>query len=245
MTALWKLTVIELKLLAREPASAVLALGLPLVLLVANGIIGGDVPPEAFGGVRYIDVVAPMMLTAVLAILAFSMLPAVVAGNRELGILRRMAATPVHPVMLLLAQLLVHLLAAAAGLTIVLGVAAAAYGLDMPPAPATFAAAWALGALSLFALGFLIAALARTSRATSAIGTAVAFPMLLVSGAMIPREFMAEPVRRIGDFTPLSPVLRLLRDTWAGAGFSLSGALVLVAIAAVSTGVAARWFRWE
>jgi ABC-2 type transport system permease protein len=243
--ALGKLTFTELKLFAREPSSAVFILGLPLLLLVANGTIGSSVPPEAFGGVRYIDVVAPMMLTTVLAILAFSTLPAVLAGNRELGVLRRMAVTPVHPVMLLLAQLLVHLLVAVVGLAVVLAVAAVGYGLSLPPSPVTFAAAWALGALSLFALGFVIAALLRTSRSTSAVGTAVAFPMLMVSGAMFPREFMAEPVRRIGDLTPLSPVVRMLRDTWAGAGFSLAGVLVLVAMAAVSTGVAARWFRWE
>jgi len=61
---------------------------------------------------------------------------------------------------------------------------------------------------------------------------------------MIPRELLPESLRRVGDWTPLAPVVQSLRSTWTSGDFDVARVLVLLGIAVVAGGVAARLFRW-
>jgi ABC-2 type transport system permease protein len=244
VTAMRKLFLTELKLFLRDPSTALVALGLPLTLLVVNGVAAGGQAPQA-GVAQHMNMVTPMTVAAVLAIMGFSMYPPLLAATRELGLLRRMAATPAPAALLLGAQLLVQLLAAAGGMLLLYAVATLGFHASPPAAPAAFAAAWAVSALAVFALGMVIATLARTSRAASAVGMGVGFPMLFLAGAFVPREALSETVRRVGDATPLSPAVQVLRATWAGDGLDLTAVAVLAALAVAGIGVAARWFRWH
>src|SRR5262245_21328987 len=94
MHALTKLTIIEFKLFLRDPAAAFFTLAFPLLLLVLNGTGRDNKPIDDLGGHGVIDVIVPMLTVVVLAILAFTWLPAVLAVYRERRILRRLAATP-------------------------------------------------------------------------------------------------------------------------------------------------------
>jgi ABC-2 type transport system permease protein len=94
-------------------------------------------------------------------------------------------------------------------------------------------------------VGFLLAAVAPTARFASAAGFAIFFPLLFLSGTMQPREEMPESLGRIGDFLPLSPVVRSLRGAWVGETPSGLTFALFAAIIVVAGGVALRLFRWE
>src|SRR4051812_18815200 len=97
MRALTRLTAIETKLMLREISGPMFTVLLPVALLVVFGW-SADVrkADPALGGHRGIDTVIPSMSVMVsMAMVAFFMLPVVLATYREKGILRRFATTPV------------------------------------------------------------------------------------------------------------------------------------------------------
>jgi ABC-2 type transport system permease protein len=233
MRAFWKLTVAEFKLFIREPLAIFFILAFPLILLWLNGSQGGR-----------IDRLLPGYVALILATVGLTQLPSVLATYRERGILRRLATTPVRPATVLGAQLVVHLAASTIGVALLLAVASAFY--DLPPPRAVPAAVfvYVAGALALYAIGFVLAALAPNARTANAVGFVIYFPMIFLSGAVIPREALSTSMRRIGEFLPLAPVVTALRDAWSGTGITTLTLAALAAMIAVASAVGIRLFRW-
>jgi ABC-2 type transport system permease protein len=95
----WKLTWVQAKLFAREPAAFFFTLVFPTLLLLVFGAIFGN-EPGGFGGPKfgYIDTEVPGLLAIIIAQIAFMGIPIAVAMDREKRILRRYRATPLSPV---------------------------------------------------------------------------------------------------------------------------------------------------
>jgi ABC-2 type transport system permease protein len=244
LSAFGKLTVTELKLFLREPTAVFFTLAFPLLLLWLSSR-NGNAPTAQLGGVGTIDALVPGYIAMTLATVGLTVLPTVLATYRERGILRRMAMAPVSPAMVLGAQLLVQLLAASAGVAVLIGVAGAGFGLHLPAAPVGAIAAYLLGGGAIFAIGFLLGSLLPTARAVSTVGFVVYFPMIFLSGAAVPRELLSGGMRQIAEVLPLTYVVDGLRDSWAGAGSPALALAVLGAIIVIAGGLAARVFRWE
>jgi ABC-2 type transport system permease protein len=241
---LWKLTVTEIRLLLREPAAVFFTLAFPLLLLWLNGG-GGNRPRAELGGRGVMDVLVPGLVAMVLAMAGLTQLPGLLASYRERGILRRLAVTPVSPVVLLAGQLLANLAMATAGTVLLVGSGMALFGLNPPRDPGRLLLAYLLGALAVFAIGSVLAALLPTARTAEAAGLVVFFPLIFLSGAAVPRESLSGGMRRIGEVLPLSPVVDGLRGAWDGSGPTPLTVATLAAIIVVGTAVAARTFRWE
>ena len=80
------------------------------LLLIIFGAIPGFRDPVSKATARRVsilDAYVPILIAFVLAMLALNVLPAVLAGYREKGILRRLATTPVGPRRVLAAQLII------------------------------------------------------------------------------------------------------------------------------------------
>lgn len=107
IAALHRLTRTELTLFLRERAGVIWGIGLPLILLIIFGNNPGFRKPvsRAVPGVSILDSYVPVLLAFVLAMIALNVLPPVLAGYREKGVLRRLSATPVGAVRVLAAQL--------------------------------------------------------------------------------------------------------------------------------------------
>jgi ABC-2 type transport system permease protein len=241
-----RLTVIELKLLAREPMQAFFALFSPTVLVVILGSVPAFRKPSAdLGGGRVIDVYVGIAVALTLAMLGLQVTPMALATYRERGILKRLATTPARPALLLAAQLTV-----AVGTAIVSSALAVAVGriaFDVPLATnfAGFVLAFLLAALGVFAIGLFIAALAPSGKAGNSIGTLLFFPSMFFAGLWTPREVFPHALQRVGDLTPLGAAERALHDAMTGHWPSLLSATVLVGYLAVFGLGAARLFRWS
>lgn len=230
-------SVTELKLFVRDPGAAFFALLFPLILLVANNsLAGGD------DGADVTPAVA--MLTAmVLGMIGIVMVPAYIAEYRQHGVLRRLMATPSSPVSLLAANTLAQLVVAALAMGLLVTVGLALYEVAAPPV-LLLAPVWLLGALSLAAVGFLVAALAPTARSANALGFLLFFPMLYLSGAMVPREAMADSVATVGSYTPMGPVTETLRTVWEDGTVAPLPVAAMLGVLVVASAVAAKFFRW-
>jgi ABC-2 type transport system permease protein len=230
----------ELKLIVRDPMSAFFALAFPAIILWVKVRTGKPLP----GGLPVIDATVPMLSVFVIGMAGLVVLPATLAQYRERRVLKRLRATPASPAMLLGAQWAAHMLLAVIGTVLLIVIGLTALGLSAPANAAGVLLAWTLGALSLGAIGLLIGALVPTGRSATVIGLSVFFPMVFVSGAMIPRETTSGTMRAIGDLTPMAPVVQAVRDAWAGNATSPITLSVMAAIFVIVGGVAVRTFRW-
>lgn len=241
-----RLTFMEFKLMMREFVVPLLVLVLPVGLLLGFGFQpGGRQADPNLGGQTTAAYIAAIGAGICVAVLGLNVLPATLAGYREKGVLRRMATTPVRPVVLLAAQLAVY--AAAALFTVVVLVVAgnALFGTPYPRHVPGFLASVVLGLAALFAIGLLIAALAPSGKAGQTIGMVVFFPSLFLAGVYVPREMMPAVLRNIGDYSPLGAALKTMRDSWTGSRPNVAQLVVLAAYAVVAGLAAARFFKWE
>ncbi|HEX2047281.1 MAG TPA: ABC transporter permease [Acidimicrobiales bacterium] len=243
-TALWRTTATELKLFLREPAGVFFTLAFPILLLMLNGE-GGNRPMAEYGGEGKMNVLVPGLLALVMATMSVMGLPEGLARYREWGVLRRLRATPVGPGVVLGAQVVVASAVSVAGALLLVGVALAGFGLDLPASPVAVATTFALGTVALLSLAFLLASLPLPARSTQALASIVFFPMIFVSGATWPRDQLPDIARTIGDFVPLTYAVDGLGQAWTAGTWDL-GALAVLAGTAVASAVAAtRLFRWE
>jgi hypothetical protein len=106
---------VQAKLSLREPYGLGLGVGLPAVLQVVFGFISKNVPGNVGGsGLTVIDLYVPTLMVISFIAITIS-LPNSLVKDREIGWLRRISTTPVHPSRLLAAQLILNLLFAVAG----------------------------------------------------------------------------------------------------------------------------------
>lgn len=246
MNALVRLTATETKLFFREPMSVFFALAFPPLLLVILGSIPAfREPQEQLGGLRTIDLYAPIIVAMGIAMFAMTGLPQQFATYREKGVLRRMRTTPVGPAVMLGAQLLMSLVASVVTMLGVLAIARLAFGVDLPERLPAYLAAYLLCALAMFAIGLLVGALAPSGKNAGAVGSVLFFPILFFAGLWIPRDDMNDVLRTISDFTPLGAGVQSLQDAAAGDWPQLLHVAVMLGWTVAAGGSAARYFRWE
>lgn len=244
--AVVRLTIVEFRLFRRDLAAVIMGLAFPPMLLLVLGLVmpGFRDPADDLGGLRPVDIYVPVVLAMTIATLGLSMLPGFLATYRERGVLRRLATTPVRPANLLTAQLAVQGAAAVASCALAVAVGLAVFDVEPPAQPASLLLALALGTAAVFAVGLMIAAVARTARVAGGIGMLVYFPMLFFAGVWTPGPTMPETLRRISDFTPLGAASQAIQDAWVGDFPSLLHLAVLVGYLALGSALAARLFRW-
>ena len=247
MTATLQLTKVEGRLFVRDPIALFFGLVFPVLLLVLLGAFfpGFTDPSPDLGGASYLEVYAPIVLALGLATLGLVTLPPILGGYRQLGILRRLRTTPVHPARLLSAQLIVHLAVALVAGAAAVVAAVVVFDVVVPELPVWLALSYLLAAASMFSIGLLVGAVARTSVAAQAIGMGIYFPMLFMAGVWIPRSIMPDTLLLVSDLTPLGAAVQAMEDSWFGVVPSAS-TLGVMAIWAVVIGLlAVRLFRWE
>jgi ABC-2 type transport system permease protein len=245
--ALRKLTATEFTLFVRERIGPIWGIGFPLVLLIIFGSIPGFRTPvsKSLPQVTVLDAYVPILIAFVLAMLALNVLPPVLAGYREKGILRRLATTPVGPARVLIAQLVISLATTAATLIVLLAVARLAYNVPLPRQAGAFIAAALLAAAALLSIGLFIAAVAGSGRIANGIGAILFFPLMFFAGLWLPIASMPSALQHISHATPLGAAVQALQDSWQG-NWPQPLQLITLAIYAVVFGVAAaRLFRWE
>lgn len=257
MSTLFKTTAVEARLFLREPMSVGFGVLFPTVILLGLGAIPAlREPSEEYDGARFVEIWAPTALVIGIAILGLQHIPGVLATYRENGVLRRMSTTPVHPGVVLLAQLLVVMIAAVVAAVLVIVSAWLLLDVPLPQHPLQFALAFVFGFAAVVALGLVIAAVAPNARTANGLAIVGFMLVMFAGGVYLPRFLMPGFLIRLGDYTP--PGAQALLDAWSdepavasalGAGAAgppqllQLGIMALIAVVAGAAG--ARLFRWE
>ncbi|MDA1315885.1 MAG: ABC transporter permease [Acidobacteria bacterium] len=247
LNGFWKLTWVEIKIFLREPMGAFGSLGFPVVLFLLLGRVfsarAGDsvsLPPNLAE--------RPAIFASIfIALSAVTSLTAIIAIYREGGILKRLRATPLRPVTILGAHVMVKLLLTAAALGLLLLAGKRYYPAAFGGNLLSFAVALLLSTLSIVSIGFVIASVVRTARFARPLSGAILFPMLGISGLFMPIDALPAPWGMLATVLPTTHAVSLLRGIWVGAPWSQHYVEVsaLILNFGLCSALSAKVFRWE
>jgi ABC-type multidrug transport system permease subunit len=172
----------------------------------------------------------------------------VVVEDRQKKLLKRLAATPMRRGEYLAAFLFMRLLFLVVEAPVLIGFGMLAFGVPLRGRVVDLAALCGLGALAFAGLGLLVGSRARNSQTVAGLINLVMMPMFILSGVFFSaRNFPAvmQPLVRALPLTALNDGLRAVMNDGAPLLALWPELLVLAAVAAVSFGLALRWFRWS
>jgi ABC-2 type transport system permease protein len=224
------------------------------IVNATNQQISG-VPPALAVDVRTIQTqtissaayfVPSILAMALMQLGIFASIPLV--AQREKLILKRVSATPLSRAALVSSNVLMRLLIAVAQTALIVGIGTWLFGVTIV-GPALLALFFvALGALAFLAIGYVIAAWARTEESANAMTSIVQFPLMFLSGIFFPIAFMPNWLQPVAALLPLTYLADALRQTMVG-GVAYAplafDALVLGGWLIVSFVISARFFRWQ
>lgn len=244
-----KLTWVEIKLVLREPLTLVFSFAFPVVLLFVMGeVFGqstgdpGEVIFRNFGAMNYY---VPGYLGLVAAAYGVISLPTHLTGYRERGVLRRLHASGVRTRHVLMSQTLVGATLCSIGAVFVIALGMAVYDVRGPASPLAVILIYLLTTLCFMAVGCLLGAVIKRTRAAQGVGLILFFVMIFVSGTCPPVEVMSKVMLDVGKALPLYHAAFALQDAWNGLGVNWTQVGILGAVTAGALALTAWLFRWE
>jgi len=194
-----------------------------------------------------IDVIIPSLTAMIIAITGLMSTTMTLATYRENGILRRLRTTPVSPLTILLAQVIVVFAMTLLGMLLLIVVGMLVYDLRFEGNPLSVLGGFVLSSLSFFGIGIILAGTMPTVRAAWVGGMVLLYPMVFLSGAFFPLELLPAAVQKVAAFMPLTHVVDLLNGLWTGEpwGAHLLNAGVLAGVLLLGVFVSVKTFRWE
>jgi ABC-2 type transport system permease protein len=252
MSALRRLTWIEIKLFAREPMAMIFTFAFPFfVLFVLASVFGNEIElddpeeVEVWRGVGPTDYYVPAYMGLVMAAIGLITLPMRLTSYREQGVLRRFRAAGVPLPAVLGSQLAVSLgmmLIGAVGI----GVASTiVYGTQGPDDWLLTGAGFALSAVMFAAVGIFLGSALRSARAAQGAGLVLFFVMMFISGAGPPRGALNDSMQTLSSFLPLTHAILLLQGAWLGPGWDWSAFFLVTGFMAGAYMLTWRLFRWS
>jgi ABC-2 type transport system permease protein len=236
---------VESNLALREPLALFGGLALPAILLAVFGFIGEANPgPVADTGLSIIEVWTPTILVLSFIFISVS-LPNTLVRDREIGWLRRVSTTPLHPSRLLAAQLVIDLIVAAAAVLIVILEAKLVFGASLHVQILPFAVSLLLSIVELFALGLVLVALVPTQAVAQPVAGVVTFGLMFLSGLWVNPAQIGDPLRTIMYYSPSGAAVKAVLDSAFNGGLSYAAWLTMAVYAVVFGLIATRYFRWE
>jgi ABC-2 type transport system permease protein len=179
---------------------------------------------------------------------AFAGLAIQLVVRRELGIMKRLRATPLSATTYIAATLASTLIVFVLQVIALFVLGRILYSTPFPHALGSLAPAMVIGAAAFAALGVASASLIRSSEGSSAVVNFILLPMAFLTGSFGPTRHYPAFLRAIGDVLPLKYFIEIVNAVYLhGHAIWTKGAALGVLAAWGVTGlvVAALKFRWE
>ena len=172
-------------------------------------------------------------------------MPAHLVEYHESGVLRRFQASGVPKGAVLLSQAAVAMVVATVGCGLLVSAALTFTGATPPANLGLLLGAYLLAALAVIAMCLLLGVLLPTARAAQSVGLLAWFVSLFVSGGGPPPEVLPEGLRTVGEWWPLTPVIRTLQEPWLTGELATRDSLVTLGLAAAALSLAWLAYRWD
>ncbi len=204
-----------------DTASATVQSVIDQVVEIFNTVVTGQSPPkvvtvksenivsETF---KYIDFFAPgiigmtLMTSGVFGAVSWN------TRNKELGILKKLATTPLSKLEWIVGVVLYELIMGIVSTLVIVTVGVLVF--NMKFLPNIFSVILIVsGAIAFPGMGMVIARFVKESDSADAAANAITFPMMFLSGSFFPLEFMPDFLRQIANVLPLTYLNNGLRDS--------------------------------
>lgn len=248
LRGLWKLTWLEIKIFLREPLGAFGTLLVPvLVFLVVGRIVGRRLSPDSLAANSFMRAGLPVLASILIAVNTVLSLVTIISIYREGGILKRLRATPLRPQTILTAHVAVKLILTAATLGLLVLAGKRYYPAGVHAPLFSFTIALLITTWSIMSIGFLIASVVPTARFAQPIGAFILYPMIGISGLLVPVASLPPLLRNAARVVPLTYAVSLLEGIWKGDQWSvhLGDVAALAVVFVVCTALSTKLFRWE
>ncbi len=244
ISALLRLSTIETKLFFREKQAVFWTFLFPILMIWLFGEMFGK---TQVAGMSYSDAYVPSWIAVNILTTALFTIGTTLSAYRQMGVMRRLMATPVRPWVVLAAHMVYGMIIffISAMVMVIFGVLL--FHLDMPKYPANTVLALLLSVLRIFPFGFLMPSLEKNVRTASAISSLLLNLMLFLSGATFPLAIMPRFLQGVAKVLPLYYVIDLLRNTWnfTPIASNMTDVWVLLFVMIASSALAAKFFRWD
>jgi ABC-2 type transport system permease protein len=248
MRGLPKLTWLEIKIFLREPLGAIGTIGIPVVMFIVLGRLAGrSLASASRAGSDLVRINFPVFSAVLISMSAVLSLVTIISIYREGGILKRLRATPLRPLTILTAHVLVKLLLMAVTLVLMLLAGRRYYPVDVNVPVAGVMIAMLITTLSILSLGFVIASIVPTARFAQPIGAVILYPMIAVSGLFVPVASLPPLLQGLARVLPITYAVSLLQGIWKSEAWSahIGDVAALAAAFVVCTAISAKVFKWE
>ncbi|MBV7392299.1 ABC transporter permease [Enterococcus alishanensis] len=246
MHSLLTLTKIQGKLATRTLDGIIFGIGMPVCVLLLIEMIAGN---HSANGADYtfLDSSFASLLAVGICATAFMGIPLTICDYRDKKILKHFFVTPVSPLVVILAQFIVAALTAIASAVIVIFVGIVFLNYQMQGSWLKLIGGYFLVMFSMYGLGLLIASLCKNLKIANVVCTFVYFPMLFLSGAVIPFELFPKVVQQVATVLPLTQGIKLLKSITLAQPLENQGMIIsyLVLLGILTFVVAIKIFRWE
>jgi ABC-2 type transport system permease protein len=242
MTAWRAQTRAEVLMTLRRGESVLLTLGIPVGLLVFFSLV--DVLPKPAGVTDAVTFLAPGILALAVMSTAMVSLGIATGFERQYGVLKRLAVTPLGRPALLGAKTGAIVVLEAIQCAVLVGTAMV-LGWHPHGQPVLAAAAALLATIGFAGLGLLMAGTLR-AELTLAAANGLYLVLLLLGGMVFPLDKLPGPLRGFARVLPAAALSDALHGTLSTAGHVPDRAWLVLAMWAVAAPVAAAFtFRWE
>jgi ABC-2 type transport system permease protein len=250
---------IELRVFFRDRATVGFIVALPAILLVLLASIFGSQRAAAGSAVSVGQLYVAGLLAGGIASTSFQYLGISVALERDAGLLRRLAATPMPPVAYFAGKIIQVLTCALAETGLLLAVGAGFYHLSLPSQAGpwlTFAWVFLLGTAACAVTGVAVSSLPKKAAGAAPLISLLLTVLEFISGVfVVPLTSVPAPLRDVAAVFPLTWLAQGMRSVFlpdAAAHLEPAGswqhplvALVLLAWIGGGLAVCARTFRWQ
>lgn len=237
---------IELLQYVRSKESLMFSIAFPVLMLAMFGAV---VAYDTVDGVPFADYFTPCMLAAGIFASGFQSLAIQIAMEREKGVHRRLATTPLPLASYLIGKIILVGFLAIVTSTLLLAVAVIGYGVSLPSSLSAWLTILGVGALGLVActlLGITFSSLPRTARAAPAVITPVALAIQVISGIFLPLSELPDWLYRLSLASPLTWLVEGIRSGFTDTHLHPRDCLIALTIWTILGAITCRQtFRWH
>ena len=241
MSIVWQEFVIHTKLSFRERQAVFWGFVFPLMLLILFCSVFGGTPE------RSTALVAGLICINCMSGALFGT-GVITVGARDQGILRRYKVAPVALWKVIIGLCLSRVLWISLTTLLLIGLGHWLYHIIMPANLPALIVVFVMGTLMFCGLAFAVASVARSVAQANGLVQVIFMPMMFLSGATLPYEFMPGWMQKLGHIMPSTYYVAGLKSIMSSGGGVADNTANLIFMAVyfvLSVLLSLRLFRWE
>ena len=249
MNTLVRQTVMQTRLFLRRKDELFWTLAFPILFILLFGAIYGNTKWTGSGiDIRAIDYLLPGIIVMGAMVTGIMRTSTGFVQEREQGVYRRLALTPLKRQTLLGSQVLQHYIVIIVQTLLLIAIGGVAFKTHLTGNLYLFWLVLSIGALCFMSIGFALSGLIKTVRSATPINQITYFSLMFLGGIFFPNSLLPTwlgNAAKILPSTQMGDALRAVVYNGAGIGDIWQKLLIMTGWIAVCSVISIKFFRWE